>query len=96
MGLPGDHPFRWRGSGHLLASLITRYEYGLVPLLPMRGHLALDAYESSLLMAAPRLLGRSSGEARRVLATLGVAGAVVTSLTRTESPLEERAHLPAG
>jgi hypothetical protein len=37
----------------LVYSALTRYELGLVKVIPMRGHLALDALSGSLLCAAP-------------------------------------------
>ena len=75
-------------------SLLTKYEFGAVPLLPMKAHLAVDAVESSMLMGAPKMLGRDDRGAGRVLAALGALGAAVGSMTQTESPLERR-ELPA-
>ena len=89
---------RWRGRAAQMAigtglatvgsSLLTRYELGLVPVIPMRGHLLIDAVESSFLMSAPRLLGTEDADAGRILAAFGLAGAMVGSLTQTTSPLE--------
>jgi hypothetical protein len=75
-------------------SAITKYEWGLVPLLPMRAHLTMDAAETSALMAAPRMLGENGRAAGRILAALGLFGAAVGAMTKTESPLERR-ELPA-
>jgi hypothetical protein len=75
-------------------SMMTNYELGLVRLLPMRAHLAMDAAETSMLMGAPRRLGSMDGGAGRVLAMLGALGAAVGAMTQTQSPYERR-ELPA-
>jgi hypothetical protein len=74
----------------LAVSLMTKYELGVTPLLPMKAHLALDAAENSMLMGAPKMLGTAANGAGRVLAMMGAAGAVVGAMTQTESPIERR------
>jgi hypothetical protein len=76
------------GLATLGVSLLTKYEFGMVPVIPMKGHLAMDAAESSLLMAAPRVLGSRDGDAAKVLATFGAVGVIIGSLTQMRSPLE--------
>lgn len=60
-GLPtGEAPgviFIILGVAALAYSLFTRYEWGLVPLLPMTGHLTLDAAHGMMLAASPWLFG---------------------------------------
>lgn len=48
------------GAGTLLYSLLTAYEFGLIKLIPFRGHLALDVVGGFLLLASPWLFGFSS------------------------------------
>lgn len=77
------------GMATLAASAMTNYEYGLVPVLSMKTHLALDGAETSLLMSAPARLQRSSDRtAAWMLAVMGGAGAVVGALTQTRSTRE--------
>jgi hypothetical protein len=38
-------------------SLLTRYERGILPVIPMRAHLALDLMNGALLAASPWLFG---------------------------------------
>ena len=83
------------GLATLGASLLTKYEFGVMPVIPMKGHLAMDAAESSLLMAAPKILGEGDAEAARVLATFGAIGAMVGGMTQMESPLEQQETLLA-
>jgi len=82
------------GLATLGVSLVTNYECGLVRLLPMRAHLAMDAAETSMLMGAPRVLGSVDNGAGWVLATLGALGAAIGAMTQTQSPYERR-ELPA-
>lgn len=48
---------RMMAATHVVYSLFTDYEAGLVRKLPMKGHLALDAGSAVLLAASPWLLG---------------------------------------
>jgi hypothetical protein len=82
------------GLATLGVTLMTNFELGLLRLLPMRAHLAMDAAENSMLMSAPKMLGDSDATAGRILAALGAVGAAVGAMTQTESPYE-RAELPA-
>jgi hypothetical protein len=82
------------GLATLGVSMMTNYELGLVRLLPMRAHLAMDAAETSMLMGAPKMLGSMDHGAGRVLAMLGALGAAVGAMTQTQSPYERR-ELPA-
>jgi len=87
----------WRGRAAQLSigsglatlglSMLTRYEYGVFPVLPMRTHLSIDAAESSMLMSAPKMLrGSEHGtNAGRVLAMFGALGAAVGSMTQGEA-----------
>ena len=74
--------------GTLLYSLLTRYELGAVRVLPMKGHLTLDATSGALLCIAPLL---DLEERREVLAALvgfGLFELAVTMTSETRSPLE--------
>jgi hypothetical protein len=84
------------GLATLGVTVMTNFELGLLRLLPMRAHLAMDAAESSMLMSAPRILGGVDEGAGRVLATFGAMGAAVGALTQTESPYERAELPPAG
>jgi hypothetical protein len=82
------------GLATLGVSMVTNYECGLVRLLPMRAHLAMDAAEASMLMGAPKVLGSVDNGAGRVLAIFGALGAAIGAMTQTQSPYERR-ELPA-
>ena len=70
--------------GTLAYSLLTRYELGLVKVLPMPAHLALDAIQGALTCAAPALLPDEDGSVAVALVGLGVfeLGAALTTKTR--------------
>ena len=48
---------RMAGGGAAVYSMLTDYEFGLVRLLPMRAHLALDAASGAFLASSPWLFG---------------------------------------
>jgi hypothetical protein len=70
-------------------ALVTNYEYGAVRLLPMKGHLAVDALLCSALVASPLFLPASERRHAAVPVLLGIAGLVAGMLTRTQSPTEQ-------
>jgi hypothetical protein len=94
IGLP--FALGWRGRAAQLSigsglatlgmSMLTRYELGVMPVLPMKAHLAADAVESSMLMTAPRMLRGINPQAGRILAVMGAVGGAVGGMTQTESP----------
>jgi len=53
-------------------SLLTRYEFGLIKLLPMRAHLALDALSGATFCAAPLLLPDEEDEVKQALVGIGL------------------------
>ena len=67
--------------GTLSYSLVTRYELGAVKLLPMKGHLAMDALSGLAFCGAPLLLPDEDAAITSALAAIGVFELVVTALT---------------
>lgn len=69
------------GAGALLYSLLTRYELGLVQLIPFNIHLMLDIVSGILLAASPWLFGFSETIylPHLVLGLLEIGAAVMTS-----------------
>jgi len=66
-------------------SVLTRYELGLVKLLPMRGHLALDASSGAFFCAAPLILKGTERSAQIALVGMGLFEIAAASLTQPES-----------
>lgn len=62
------------GSGVVLSSLLTRYELGLIRVMPFKAHLAVDVAAGLFTLSAPWLFGFSSNRAARN--TFVAAGAV--------------------
>ena len=73
------------------ASLLTRYELGLFKLLPMRGHLALDAISGATFAAAPFLFPDEDASVTGTLVGLGVFELVAAFTTDTQPSLGEQA-----
>ncbi len=71
----------------LVYSVLTDYELGVVRVLPMKAHLALDGLSAATLLAAPLLLGDGRGEKLGLLG-LGLFETSATLLSQTESPTE--------
>lgn len=59
--------------GIVLYSLLTRYELGVMRILPMRAHLALDMLGGLVLLIAAFLLNGETDSVRWTLGALGVA-----------------------
>lgn len=73
------------GGSVLLTSLCTRYELGLIKVLPFKLHLAGDALSGLFAIAAPFLLGFSGNKrARNTCIGFGVLALVVEQLTQPD------------
>ena len=66
-------------------SLVTDYEGGVVKLLPMPAHLALDAVWGTSLLAAGAFLTDAPPAARWTFAAFGVVG-IIAALTTETTP----------
>ena len=77
---------RAAGGGAIAYSLITDYELGLLRLLPMPAHLALDAASGVFVAASPWLLGFAGKGTRYWLphALVGATEVLAATTTRTE------------
>ncbi len=73
------------GAAALAMSAFTRYELGLVKVVPIEAHLVADLVVDPLLGVAALLADEDDGVTRATLAALAVAGLVVVALTETES-----------
>lgn len=69
-------------------SMVTNYEAGVVRVLPMKAHLALDFVMCAALIIAPFLLPRSERRYAAIPVALGAIGLLTTMLTDTKSPQE--------
>jgi hypothetical protein len=71
------------GVNAALLGALTNYELGVLRLIPMRAHLALDSvFAATFLAAAGKLAERPRG--RILVAALGLVGASATALTDPE------------
>lgn len=79
---------RLAGAGATAYSLTTDYELGVVRVLPMPVHLALDAMSGALLAASPWLLGYARNGVRYWLphALVGASEILAALTTKTQPP----------
>ena len=73
------------GGGALLYSIFTRYELGLVRIMPFKTHLAIDLAANLFALAAPWVLGFSKNtRACNTCLVFGATGLVLTAFTEQE------------
>ncbi len=79
---------RLAGAGATAYSLTTDYELGVIRVLPMPVHLALDAMSGALLAASPWLLGYARNGMRYWLphALVGASEILAALTTKTQPP----------
>lgn len=77
--------------GTLGASLLTRYELGLFKVIPMRGHLTLDAMTGALLAAAPFTFLDEDTPVTAALVGFGLFEILAAFTTETEPSYGEQA-----
>ena len=70
------------GAAATASALVTRYEWGAVPLMPMRAHLALDYAVCGVLLASPLFLPAAARRDAAAPVLLGAAGVLVALLTQ--------------
>ena len=83
--------FAAAGGAAMVYSLMTKYELGLVKVLPMKAHLAMDAVSGAALIGAGLMLEDEDPDARAALVGAGAFEIVAAVSTQTTSP-EERAE----
>ncbi len=78
--------------GALVYTLLTRFELGLLKVLPMKVHLALDALSGAALIAAALILADEPNSVRGMLAFLGLFEILAVMMTRTEAMIAAPGH----
>ena len=73
------------GVGAATYSLLTDYERGLVKVLPMQAHLALDVLSGAGLITTAMLLEDETPQTRALLAGIGAFEIAVASVSATEA-----------
>ena len=77
---------------HWSYALMTRYEGGLMPLIPMRKHLVLDTIGALGFVGAGTLCRKQPGAHRLIVAAIGASELLVIALSKTK-PSRERLRL---
>ncbi len=76
--------------GTLANSLVTRYEYGPLKLLPMQGHLTIDFLQGLLFCAFPLLFPRESTGVKATAVGFGLFSIFASLATETEPSYGEQ------
>lgn len=76
------------GTAASLNAMITNYEAGVVKMLPMKGHLALDFMMCTTLVLSPLFLPAAERRYAFIPMVLGAVGLITGLMTQTESPTE--------
>lgn len=79
--------------GTLGYSLMTNYEFGLIRVLPMRAHLALDAMSGASLCAAPLMFPEEDASTHTALMALGMFEIGAALMTQPEPFGDESLHM---
>src|SRR4051794_33400273 len=79
--------------GTLGYSLLTNYEFGLVRILPMRAHLAIDGLSGAALCAAPAMFPEEDPSTQGALVALGLFEMGAALMTRPEPFADESLHM---
>ena len=83
------------GTAASVNAMITNYEAGVVRVMPMKGHLALDFMMCTALVLSPLFLPASERRYALIPMALGVVGLVTGLMTQTESPTEFEGFRPS-
>ncbi len=76
--------------GTLANSVVTRYEYGPLKLMPMQGHLAVDFLQGLLFCAFPLLFPKESTGVKATVVGFGVFSIFASLSTETEPSYGEQ------
>lgn len=87
---PAAYLLHGAGAGAALYSFFTNYERGVVRVLPMKAHLAMDALSGGMLIGAAAMLDDEADEDRAALAAVGAFEIIAALTTETKSSTERR------
>jgi hypothetical protein len=79
---------RGAGMAATASSMMTNYEAGLVRVMPMKGHLAVDFVMNAMLVASPWFLPRSERRYAAIPVAFGAMGLITGLMTQTRSTTE--------
>jgi len=79
--------------GTLAYSLLTNYEFGLIRILPMRAHLAIDAASGTALCASPLMFPEEERSTHAALVALGLFEIGAGMMTQPEPYADESMHM---
>lgn len=88
-----EGPTQWltgMALGTLANSIVTRYEYGPLKLMPMKGHLTIDFMQAAMFCAFPLLFPKESTGVKATVVGLGLFELFASLSTETEPSYGEQ------
>lgn len=76
--------------GTLASSLVTRYEFGPLKLMPMQGHFAIDFLQGLTFLAFPLLFPKESTPVKATVVGFGLFSIFASLSTETEPSYSEQ------
>ena len=80
-GATGRRLLKFSGMNAALLGGVTQHDLGLIKVVPMRVHLALDGAFAAVFLGAALFLRSEPPRVRAALAALGASGALAAALT---------------
>ena len=86
---------RAMGGAVLATSMMTRAEWGVIPVIPFKAHVAMDSGVSLFALAAPWVFGFADNErARNTFLAAGAVGLLASAMTKPEEMPDPRRASP--
>lgn len=81
--------FTFMAAFHALYSMLTKYELGVVKVLPYKGHLALDTAVATATIAAPVMFAEAKPRVAPVIIAMGVVEGLITAASLISRPKKQ-------
>ncbi|MCU0510669.1 MAG: hypothetical protein MUC34_20330 [Anaerolineae bacterium] len=81
--------FTFVAAFHALYSVFTKYELGLVKVLPYKGHLALDTALATATVAAPVMFTEARPRVAPILVAMGLVEGLITAASLINRPKKQ-------
>jgi hypothetical protein len=81
--------FTFVAAFHALYSMLTKYELGVVKVLPYKGHLALDTALATATVASPMMFAEAKPRVAPIIIAMGVVEGLITAASLINRPRKQ-------